>query len=241
MSTYAELATEVLGMLDQPLTTTGDVLTQVQTKLHRINRNIIAELRPDSMLIEVSVAGVTSSATYLNLGATSPGFSVTDLAQFFQLSVDDNTSSDRNDFAWEFREWTTWLRYRSALDGNRRQDNLNIWTYDSVNSKFYLGQWPQSTDTWDVYLNYYKNVAVYADGTTPEVPEDHHGVIVYGTALEFPQYFQGDRNSLIPLLSRKYADAYNALFRDTMIVGKTMVQGAAPALKRSRGRFVWAA
>lgn len=237
MSTYGELATEVLGMLDQPLDTTGDVLTQVQNKLHRVNQSLLVQLRPPSMLTEASCLNVTSSATYINLGVTSPGFSVTNLAKLFSLSVDDGTSSTRNDYEWVQKEWTTWKRIKNVMDGDQRSGEL--WTYDPVNSKFYLSRFPTGSETWDLYLHYYKTVAVYADATVPEIPEEHHSVLVYGTALEFPHFFDGDRSALVGVISRKYADAYQALFSDQMIANKTMVQSAAIGVKRSR-QVLWA-
>lgn len=237
MSTYGELASEVLGMLDQPLDTTGDVLTQVQNKLFRVTQSLLAQLRPPVMLVEASCLAISSANTYINLGATSPGFSVTNLAKLFILSVDEKQTSTRNDYAWTEKEFTTWKRIKNSVDGDNRTGNL--WTYDPANSKFYLSRWPSGTSTWDVYLSYYKTPAAYSDSGTPEIPAEHHSIIVYGTALEFLQYFQGDRGSLLGVISRKYADAYDALFADQMVANKTMVQGAAIGTKRSQ-QVMWA-
>lgn len=212
MSTYNELASEVLGKLDQSLSTTGDVLTQVQTEIQRTNEKLCVDLRPKELLVSVGPVNISSITTSipLNLG----GFGVSNMDLPFQLRVDYKTQTTVEDLEWEFKEWETWLQLKNSLEGNARP--TRVWTIDPSNNIF-LSLYPTSPDTWDTYLHYYKATAVFSGSAEPELPKMHHWLISVGASLSFPQYFQGDRATLLA----KYQNDFN--------------EGRAKLMKRKRG------
>lgn len=226
-------------MLDQPLTTTGDVLTNVQTKLWRINQNICAELRPASLLYEATLTGVDSTATSIGFssGTFNFGLTSTTFDTFFQLSVDELSGSTRDDYEWEHVDWKSWARTKTSSDGDTRPGNS--WTYDARNSLFYLSRWPVSTPNWTVYLKYYQLPAAYNASGYPEIAPIHHGVLAYGTVLEFPHYFKGDRQQLFGWYREQFIEARKKLFSDRSgIDAKKMFHSIAIGSKRSRSN-IW--
>jgi hypothetical protein len=206
MSTYGELTTEVLGVLDQPLTTTGDVLTNVQAALKRLTDRLVVDLRPDTMLETSITVTVTDSTTSIPLDPT--GFTITNIDIPFTLLVNTTPSTSTEFPAWRFKAYRSWLRAENTLRGSGLE--ANTWT-QAPDGSILLYPWPESGATYEAKLTYYKKTAAFNSSNSPELPEMHQGTLVYGAALQFPQFFQGDRQFLLPVVSKQFTEGLRLL------------------------------
>lgn len=207
MPTYSTLREHILLALDiNPSTTNDDTVDLVNHRMKQVVDNLVAEYRPVSLLVEATFE-VDSATTSIALG--SGGFEVTDFAECFALSVDPQTSATRADFVWDYVSRENWILSRSYGYGDEL--STTSWTVDG-NENYYLSQWPDGSDLWDVYLHYYKQTAAVADAGIPELPVEHQqALIVSGTVLGFPHRFQGDRQITLLMYQKEFDDAKKRL------------------------------
>ena len=216
MATWQSIREETLLLLDLPVDLTeGDVVDLINIKLKREIDALVTELWPDELLRKTSSFTITPSTTEILLsdfGLTSANI----LAPWsFSVDFQDGVSADEK--MMEHIDYLAWIQGNNIRSGNTR--SLFSWTY-SPDQKIYLASWPSGTQEWLGYLYYYARPAALTDLGEPEIPYQHHSYFAPKVALEFPQFFQGERQLLLPALAAQVAEKRKRLFNNRSIARK---------------------
>lgn len=233
---YGDIKNSILLELDLPTGMTGDVSDLIDTKIKLLANEIIGELRPKEVLAKAGPIVITAGDDDIPLGVG--GFNVTDLVIPYGVSVGTYTgyATTRDDKFIPFLSYEAWVELNSYKLGNARP--RNCFTID-LDNNIIMGEFPEGSDSWDVYLWYYKEIAPYASGTTPEIPVYYHSVLVLGVVLEFPQYFKtSERLALYAQLKSRYLAAREKLFSMRTHKRKHMSMGGRTSLGGSY-RSIW--
>ena len=206
MPTYSEIKKHILLALDVDVEAasdnTIDIVNQVERELKRVLDTAVQRARPMELFVETAAFNIDDTTTEIDLAAD---LGVTNLDQVFALSVDFKDTADRDDYGWEEIKYPTWLRMKKYRSGDRRP--LGTWTMNPSN-EIILSSWPESSQTWDVYLNYYKTTAAVSDSGTPELPTmSQLAILVPGVCVNFPARFQGDKATQLAVFRKAYEDA----------------------------------
>jgi hypothetical protein len=233
MSTWLELRTEILIMLDidTGVTTASDLRQLVDLKLNR-KRDALYNLRhPPSLLVPSQVVTIDSTLLYIDmLGAGSgltgltPGFQITDLWKPFSLLIDNRD--------WEFVSYETWLRMQLPSRSGGDQREKNTFTID-YQDRIYLNNLPSSgstPDAWDAVLWYYKRPADIVDGGKVEIAPEYEELLTLGVVTQFPNRFSSDERLV---LLQAYTQQYNQMMREFLRQKRV---GKLSARFRPRGR-----
>lgn len=232
---WAEIRQQVFILLDQPSNTTGDLKIAVDFAMKQVLDELVVESRPDSLL--VTEGPINWTATDVNIPIGAGGFEVDDLEKIYSVSVDEDATDDEDEAEeWDYCSWKAWISANNAHDGNTRSERS--WTVDPSNA-IRLGSNPSDGDTWHAYLHYFRETAAIDNSGVPELPPSQHQAIVLGTVLRFPNYFQGDRQSLLVTVSRAYADARTQRLRDRSTAKKSLKMYPSRTRSRMSGTIRW--
>lgn len=220
---WSQLRTRVFYKLDMPSNTSGDLANAVDQALQNALIEIANDVRLRELLAETSAVNLVNPAETLNIVTD---FSVTDLQEILAVQVNTQPAVSGSEYkTWNELSYDSWVRGLAEVGGDLRPDyRWSLGPSDDI----YFTSVPSSGVTWAVKIVYYKHPVAFAAGNTPEFPEEHYEVLVNGAAIEFPQYFSGERE---PLFSR-YAGAY--------VKGKERLlhdQTRRAALKRLKSRI----
>lgn len=212
MSTWAQLRKDVLYALgeNRAASSTNEVRQQVDRKLEQKRDEIYGLRAPRSLLVYSGPITITTGFSYASIEAsgsgTTPGFALTDFWKIFSISLTAGSDTEiSNAQEFEYVEWDSWVRLCSAVEGNQRLPAS--FTVDYQN-RIYLVSAPNGSDTWNMWINYYKLPATIVDAGIPEIGIQFERVLTLGTTLEFPDMFRGEeRASVFAATMKLYEDA----------------------------------
>jgi len=202
MPTYLQLRQQILRAIEQDVSITGDTVAAVNDAMATIMDELAADIQPLELLVTTAAVNVTTATTSVPLG--SLGFNVSNLSQLRGVGVDNKASATPDIKFWEEISYEAYLRQNSPTEGNLRRQPR--WTFTPSNT-FILTVWPSGTETWDLYLNYYRQPTTISDAASPDLPAIYHRAIALGAITYFPQYFSGDRVSLFGHYRNEYEKA----------------------------------
>jgi hypothetical protein len=235
MATYSELKEEILLSLDLPSAMVGDVSDLVSLKMYRVVESLCAELSPLQLIKRTGSVTIDSSTTSIPLGAT--GFDILDeYAKVIVFQIDKNTTDDHPPETYEYLPYQSWLMQNTARAGNLR----TAITF-TINPDFEveIRDYPSGDDEWSCWLYYLARPTAITSNGIPEIPILHHGIIVTGTVLEFPQYFQGDRQALLAMQMAKYEQQRRQLLRDRDISQSQLLMRLSPSIASTTRDGIW--
>lgn len=199
---YGDIKNTILLTLDLPLGMTGDVSDLIDYKIQEITNEIVGDLKPKEILAKAGPVAVTNSDDEIPLNVG--GFGVTDLVTPYGVTMGTYTdyADTRDEMFMPFISYEAWVQLNSfKLGGDRPR---NCFTID-LDDNIIIGSYPEGSESWDIYLWYYKEIATYDSGTTPEIPIYYRSVITTGVILEFPQYFKTpERLALYSQIRNRY-------------------------------------
>lgn len=199
MYTWAELKTQTLYRLDLPSTTTGDVAAAVEVALQNKLIDIANEFDIRELFVETSSVSLTYPDTTLSV---SSDFSVTDLHRLDSVGVNPDPTVSTNEWeTWDEVSWSAWLSQIGYKGDNRRN---HTWSLQPDEDTVSFNPGPASGVTWGVKLRYYKTIAAFNLSSYPELPAQFQKMLAVGAALEFPQYYSGDRLQLFSKHVKEY-------------------------------------
>ena len=203
--TYTEIKNAVLVLLDIDLASSGDIADQVEVHMKRIVNEIAVKCHPIELLTSATDSAVVSTYTSIPLFATSPGLGITQTTYMkpAMLFVDEDLTDTEDPPYWDFVSFLSWLRQRRPTIDNRPERS---WTINDQD-KILLRNWPGAGATWGATLYYYTQPAAIVLANSPEFALEHHFAIVLGTAVAFPNLFEGDRQSLLINYKAEYIGA----------------------------------
>lgn len=199
--TYAELREFILLALElDPATTNDHTVDLVNYHIRRVLQELLVDVRPLATFVEAGPVAVTSATTSIALG--SGGFGVSNLGAISGLAVD--IGDGIKDGGWTPVSWQLW-------NGVDESQLIRRWSFDAE-TNFYLSNWPESGETWNVYLRYHRLPVAMADGAEPEIPVEHQmGTLVPGVIISFPHRFVGAREVLLATYAKQFAEGKKRL------------------------------
>lgn len=195
--TFEDIRDRVLLALDTSTSITGDLKTAVDAAIKDIYDEVVTEVRPDELLTASSTLTIEENVDTVNIGATDPGFGITDFEKEHALFIDGA------DEPWINRDYRTWLR------GDDKRNAL--WTFH--NDQIIIRPAPSTGSSYSAVLYYYKTPATITDAGTPELPREGHQTLVWGTLTKFPHLFLGDKQLLLLKYEKDFANAVARLKR----------------------------
>lgn len=199
---YGDIKNTILLTLDLPLGMTGDVSDLIDYKIQEITNEIVGDLKPKEILVKAGPVVVTNSDDEIPLNVG--GFGVTDLVLPYGVTLGTyaDYADTRDELFVPFMSYEAWVQLNSFKLGSDRP--RNCFTID-LDDNIIIASYPEGSESWDVYLWYYKTIATYDAATDPEIPIYYRSVISTGVILEFPQYFKSpERLALYSQIRNRY-------------------------------------
>lgn len=199
--TWGDLKTQVYYKLDLVSTTTGDVESAVEDALEETLRNIGNSMSLPGLLQETSAVNLVGPATTLSL---SSDFSLTssDFSELYVAQINTDPTSSTSEYEhWEELSFEAYIKSKTVF--RHRTPDYKVVLYPNRDTLLFTTT-PESGDTWGVRLFYYRPIGGFVTANEPELPEEHRSVLVNGAAIQFPQYFSGDRAPLFEKFTAQY-------------------------------------
>jgi hypothetical protein len=220
MSTWAEIRTEILTMLDidTAVTTASDLRNLVDIKMKRKRDSLYNMRMPPSLFVSSQQVQINSTFQYIDIrgpgdGSTSsiPGFDLVNLWKPFTLMIATDENDPTTNADWNFVSHPTWLRQQFAARAGGDQRERNSYTID-YQDFLYLSRIPAPNEAnWNAQLWYYKLPANITDISEPEIGPEFEELLTLGVVIQFPNRFSSEERLV---LLQAYTQEYNNLLRD---------------------------
>lgn len=229
--TYSDIRDEILLTLRVPTDMVGDTRSLVDLKMKRVVDFLVRKYKPAELLKTAGPFAVTSATTSVSISTDLSVDTDTDLGWIHAVALDKDQSGDGTPKAQRKVDYAGWIQLDSECAGNQRpEDSYTV--DDSYN--IILRRWPQTSQNWDLYLYYFEQTAAISDSGEPPLPPYHHDAVVAGVVVEFPHFFQGNRESVLRYYNSMYEKKQSLLLRSRMNDPSALTFRGAKSIRTSK-------